>query len=248
MKRFILFLLSLLILKVDAFGFWALPPLPPPSQYGNLLINRLSEKSGVQAVTFSHWSHRVHYTCRVCHFELEFQMKTNATEITEDKNKNGQFCGACHNGKIAFGHTDENCKKCHNGDISYGKEKFETLSKTLPLSEFGNKINWSKAIKIKKITPKQTIFDEPYNPMPFNKKLSLEAEWSLVPPAYFSHEEHNYWLDCANCHPDIFNIQKKTTKHFSMVYILDGKFCGACHLKVAFPIDDCRGCHPDITQ
>lgn len=248
MKRLILILLLPFLLKANAYGFWELPPLPPPSQYGNLLINRMSEKSGIQAVTFSHWSHRVHYTCRVCHFELDFQMKTNTTEITEEENKKGRFCGACHNGKIAFGHTEDNCKKCHNGDINYGKEKFETLSKTLPLHDYGNKINWTKAVKSKMINPKQTILDEPYNPVPFSKRISLEAEWSLVPPAYFPHEEHNYWLDCANCHPDIFNIKKKTTKHFSMVYILEGKFCGVCHIKVAFPMDDCKGCHPDMTK
>jgi c(7)-type cytochrome triheme protein len=248
MKRLALILIVVAFtLDVYASGFWDLPPLPPPEQYGNLLINRLSEKKGERPVTFSHWSHRVHYTCRVCHFELDFQMKVNTTEITEDANRKGRFCGACHNGKIAFGHTEENCKKCHNGDITYGKEKFEGLSKTLPPSKYGNKIDWTRAIETGKIKPKQTIFDEPYEPMPFKKKLRLEAEWSMVPPAYFSHEKHNYWLDCANCHPDIFNIKKKTTKHFSMVYILDGKFCGACHLRVAFPIDDCRGCHPDIT-
>ena len=31
-----------------------------------------------------------------------------------------------------------------------------------------------------------------------------------------------------------------------MKYILEGKFCGVCHLNVAFPLDDCQRCHPDM--
>jgi c(7)-type cytochrome triheme protein len=227
--------------------FWNLPPLPPPSQYGNLLINRLSEKNGIAPSTFSHWFHRIRYTCRVCHFELEFEMKANTTEITEEENRNGQFCGTCHDGETAFGHTEENCKKCHNGDIDYGKEEFEKLS-NLPKTPFGNKIDWTRALRKKLIKPNQSIFEEDYSSIRFRKKLKLKAEWSMIPPAYFSHRRHSYWLDCADCHPHIFNIKKKTTKHFSMMYILEGKFCGACHLKVAFPINYCKGCHPAIRE
>ena len=34
------------------------------------------------------------------------------TLITEDANKKGKYCGACHDGKTAFGHTGDNCDKC----------------------------------------------------------------------------------------------------------------------------------------
>ena len=64
----------------------------------------------------------------------------------------------------------------------------------------------------------------------------------------FPHWEHVQMLDCSNCHPEIFNLKKKTTKHFSMDNILKGKFCGACHLNVAFPMDPCKRCHPDIRE
>jgi len=33
-----------------------------------------------------------------------------------------------------------------------------------------------------------------------------------------------------------------------MQYILETKFCGACHLTVAFPLDDCLRCHPGMGQ
>ena len=226
---------------------WLMPPLPPPEEYGNLLINRTSEQHDQQPVAFSHWMHRVKYTCRVCHFELDFMMETNATEITEEGNRAGEFCGACHDGKVAFGHTEDNCEKCHSGNISSGWAKFDNLS-WIPEAPFGNQVDWAKGMNEQTIKPRQSIFDDGYSPMDFNKILVLEAEWELIPPAIFPHETHNQWLDCSNCHPDVFNIKKKTTRHFEMRYILKRQFCGACHLNVAFPLDDCRRCHPALEE
>jgi len=227
-----------------AFGGWELPSQPPPEVYGNIIINRTSAKADMKPVTFSHWSHRTKYTCTVCHLELEFDMMLNTTMITEDANRDGRFCGACHDNKTAFGHTKEHCDKCHNGDKGYGKEKFGDLRK-LSSSRFGNKVDWVKALNRGQIKPK-TFLQEETEPIKFEKKLLLEAEWAMVPPAVFPHKEHIQWLDCSNCHPEIYNIKKKTTKHFSMVYILRGEFCGVCHGKVAFPVHDCKRCHPKI--
>ena len=143
MKRLFIIILSLfsvLFIHQRISAMWKFPPLPPPEQYGNLLINRLSEKNNIKPATFSHWSHRMHYTCTVCHLELEFNMKVNTTEITQQANKKGRFCGACHNGDIAFAYTKENCDKCHNGDITYGNEKFSKL-RTFPATRFGNKVD-----------------------------------------------------------------------------------------------------------
>jgi c(7)-type cytochrome triheme protein len=190
----------------------------------------------------------------VCHFELGFAFDVNKTEITEEDNRNGLFCGTCHNGKTAyngktaFPHTEEYCDRCHTGTVDVGREKFADLTETLPKELFGNKIDWGKAIGEKYITPLYSIFREKEKPLPFDKLLWLEATWNFIPPAYFPHKEHIQWLDCANCHPDIFNIRKKTTKSFAMQYILEKKFCGVCHLKVAFPLDDCNGCHPKISR
>jgi len=231
---------SVLAVPVTA-GYFDLPKLPPPEQYGNILINRTSDTNGVKPVTFSHWSHRMKHTCRVCHLELGFSLQLNTTEITEEGNKEGKFCGACHDGKVAFGHTKENCDKCHNGDISYGREKFKNLA-TFPRALFGNQIDWVAAFKRGLITPKDTILGN-YKPMPFDKKLYLDTELGCIPAAVFPHKSHTQWLDCASCHPDIFNIKQKTTKHFSMRRSLHFEFCGICHLRTAFPLDDCKRCH-----
>ena len=221
-----------------------LPPRPPAELYGNVLIRRLTADGPAKPVMFQHWTHRTRYTCRVCHLELDFAMKRNATEITEAANRKGAYCGACHNGTIAFGQTEENCAKCHNGGVTSNAAEFRKLAE-LPQSRYGNRVDWSRALASGAIRPAASLTRE-YEPMSLDTVLTLEAEWNFVAPAVFPHAEHVQWLDCANCHPAIFNIKKKTTKHFSMSYNVEGEFCGACHLRVAFPMDDCVRCHPDM--
>jgi c(7)-type cytochrome triheme protein len=241
--------LLLFIPAAESGGPWELPPSVSPDEYGNLLINRTSEKNRVKPALFSHWVHRRKHTCRVCHFELEFNMKVNTTEITEAANRAGKYCGAggCHDGKAAFGHDSPNCEKCHNGNREYGKKRFSELS-IFPKTKFGNRINWVKALKKGMITPLNYLAVKPSEGIGYDKELLLEAEWSGIPPAVFPHKAHIQWLDCNNCHPEIFNIKKKTTKHFSMNRILQGEFCGICHLKVAFPMNDCKRCHPGMEE
>ncbi len=145
MKNFIgwliILLLGLGISAVEA-AFFNLPQLPPAEEYGNILINRASAANNVKSVSFSHWQHRLKYTCRVCHSELGFNMKTNTTEITELANRKGKYCGACHNGKIAFRHNG-NCDKCHNGNIAYAQGKFDVFSKfPFARTSYGDGINW----------------------------------------------------------------------------------------------------------
>jgi len=225
---------------------FALPKLPAPSRYGNVIISRLTASSTHPTVLFSHWIHRRLYTCRVCHFELNFAMKANGTDITEARIRKGEYCGACHNGVISFGVSDATCKKCHTSNIGAGDARFAELSR-FPRSLYGDGINWSKTLRLGLIKPKQSIYNGKFESIPFDKVLRLEPEWGLVKTrALFPHQKHIEWLDCGDCHPDIFNIQKKGTKHFSMYFIKEGKFCGVCHLKVAFPIQDCKRCHYDL--
>jgi c(7)-type cytochrome triheme protein len=225
-----------------------LPVLPPPARYGNVLISRMTVSSTHPPVAFSHWVHRRYYTCRVCHFELNFAMKTNATDITEAKIRKGEYCGACHNDNTAFGINDGTCMLCHTGDIGSTDARYSEL-KDLPKAPYGDGVNWVKALKRKLITPKQSIWNDDYQPIPYQQDLSLAPEWRMIKTqATFPHLKHTEWLDCADCHPDIFNIQKKGTRMLRMNYIVNGKFCGVCHLTVAFPVQDCKRCHPDLQQ
>lgn len=230
-------------------GDLPLPPLPAPEEYGDVMINRTSAANNVVPVIISHWVHRVKFTCRVCHGELDFAMKSNDTPIVcKNGEMDGKFCAVCHNGKTSFSPKDEkgdNCKRCHNANSSPNRTKFYELQKKLPRSPWGNEIDWMKALNDGLIKPRESL-TEHFQSLRLDKTLELRAEMSGIPPAVFPHKDHVKWLDCNNCHPDIFNIKKKTTKHFSMSRILNNEFCGVCHLKIAFPQNDCKRCHPGI--
>ncbi len=250
-KVLLLFLLVMVLFASSAFPelwYWKFLPEPPPERYGNILINRVSESTGMKPVSFSHWMHRVKYTCKVCHSELGFQLKVNTTLITEQENTKGKYCGACHNGDIAFGHSEENCHKCHNGDIDYGKDKFDNLS-YLPAAAYGNGIDWVEAIEEGLINPAAYLRDDRM-PVKSVKKLTMYSGWMWMNShARFSHEVHGKWLGCSNCHPAIFTLEPTTTQGLSMPNIINGEYCGICHGKVSFPINNnCRRCHPTMRR
>jgi len=229
-----------------AVSFYNLPPHPPPHQFGTSLLDRVASAGGVPAVLFSHWQHRLRYTCSVCHTELEFEMEVGGTGITEADIRAGRYCGACHDGNTAFA-PDAACERCHSGGTEDQEEKFVSIfsKKPYPSTLFGNGIDWVQALRRGLITPARFLQSETAE-MPFNKELLLRAELGRIPPAVFPHEAHSDWMGCDLCHPYIFNIKTKGTKHFRMSAILQGEFCGVCHLNVAFPMDDCGRCHPGI--
>ena len=244
MKQAVLALLLVIVTATGTSAQWLLPKNLPPAEYGTVLIDRTTATSTVAPAVFSHLVHRRKHTCRVCHFEIELNFKTNTTEINEAANRSGRFCGTagCHDGKAAFGHDQPNCERCHRGSRTADQKDMDALAQ-LPRERYGNEVDWVKALERGHIQP-LTHLTMPPADLSFDKRLRLEAEWMNIPPARFPHREHVAWLDCNNCHPDIFNSKKKTTKHFTMVRILKGEFCGVCHLTVAFPMDDCKRCHP----
>ena len=86
---------------------------PSEAEYGDVVMNKTSEKNGVRPVVFQHWFHRVRFRCKVCHTELAFKMRAGANEVTMADISNGKFCGMCHNGQVAWG--AERCDLCHSG-------------------------------------------------------------------------------------------------------------------------------------
>ncbi len=253
MKRYLGIVFLFIMLEGHAFaeGLLKLPFLPPPENYGDVLIERTTQSSETSPVYFSHWLHRVKYTCRVCHYELEFSMRINETPIACNKgHTDGKYCSACHNGKISFGPIDEdgeqNCDRCHTTSWGSAQRKFDALKAKLPPAKFGNEIDWSVAIDRGFISPKQSLSGDTMEIANIDKTLSLSADISGISPAVFPHKTHEQWLDCSNCHPELFNIKKKSTKSLKMVNMLKGESCGICHLRVAFPLDACKKCHPKM--
>jgi c(7)-type cytochrome triheme protein len=83
------------------------------AEYGDVVINNYSDGSGMRPAVFPHWFHRIRFRCKVCHADLGFKFKAGGNEINMVKIIDGQFCGACHNGEVAW--SVENCNLCHTG-------------------------------------------------------------------------------------------------------------------------------------
>ncbi len=83
------------------------------AEYGDVVINNYSDGADMRPVVFPHWFHRIRFRCKVCHADLGFQFKAGGNDINMLKIFDGEYCGACHNGQIAWG--VENCVLCHSG-------------------------------------------------------------------------------------------------------------------------------------
>jgi c(7)-type cytochrome triheme protein len=84
------------------------------AEYGDIVLNSKSEsmkKAGVKPVVFPHWFHRIRFKCKVCHEDI-FIIKKGANDINMTKIMNGDFCGRCHNGLIAW--EPLYCERCHS--------------------------------------------------------------------------------------------------------------------------------------
>lgn len=79
----------------------------------------------------------------------------------------------------------------------------------------------------------------------------LDNDIKMIPDGklkcIFSHKVHTSWLSCSSCHPRLF--QEKTGEEIAMSDFNSGKFCGACHGKVAFPVKgECVRCHSGMKK
>lgn len=83
------------------------------AEYADVIFNKRAEREGMRPVIFPHWFHRIRFRCKVCHSELGFEMRVGSNDITMDKITDGQYCGMCHNGEVAW--SVDNCDLCHSG-------------------------------------------------------------------------------------------------------------------------------------
>jgi len=83
------------------------------AEYGDVILNKYSDANDMAPVIYPQRFHRIRFQCKVCHSELGFKMKAGGNDVTMADIVDGQFCGMCHNGEIAW--TTENCELCHSG-------------------------------------------------------------------------------------------------------------------------------------
>ncbi len=102
---------------------------PAMAEYGDVIMNNNSDAAGMRPAVFPHWFHRVRYSCKVCHADLGIKFKAGGNNIDMLKIMDGQYCGACHNGTIAW--SVENCNLCHSGKPGTPTQVHESKSHEL---------------------------------------------------------------------------------------------------------------------
>jgi c(7)-type cytochrome triheme protein len=103
------------------------------AEYGDIVINNYSDGAGMRPAIFPHWFHRVRFRCKVCHADLGFKFKAGGNDINMVKIIDGQYCGACHNGELAW--SVENCNLCHSAKPGTPTQVHEsTIQKLAPVA------------------------------------------------------------------------------------------------------------------
>lgn len=258
-SKILILLILIFLIIVPLKGIKAINILPF-DEYGRVVINRYSEKAGISPVVFDHWLHRAMFTCRLCHVDIGFSMEANDTGINAESNKNGLYCGTCHNGNRMYNkkrifaacsgnytkeEMESKCYRCHSYRRQVKKEyEFKAFTDDLPKRGLGNGIDWELAEDRGKIKLVDAIEGVSVKKTQFRsqKDFTIKSKGTWMSDIIFSHEKHTKWNGCELCHPDIFNVEKETTR-FNMFQIYSGEYCGACHGKVAFPVIECDRCH-----
>jgi c(7)-type cytochrome triheme protein len=236
-----------------------------PAEYGRVILQSHTKGTALAPVVFDHWLHRSKFTCRLCHVDIGFAMKQGGTDVTAGMNMRGMYCGACHNGKRTFGDkqtfasceksvspaTRARCERCHSlGKKGVRKYEFTAYTQKLPKTAVGSGIDWEKAESTGLIKPVDFLDGVSIRrpPLKAQKDFAIKAKAAGTGDVIFSHKKHAVWNGCEVCHPDIFPSVEKGTTNYSMSQIREGRYCGVCHDKVAFPIHDCQRCHSKPEQ
>lgn len=251
-------LCAFFVLTASGSGQFYLPQPPPerPSDYGKVILDNHSSTAGPGPVVFDHWLHRSKFTCRLCHVDIGFAMQANADGIGASTNRQGFHCGACHDGKRLFegrpifascsdDFKGKECNRCHSlNKPGLRQYDYKTVTARLPKGRYG--VDWKAAEAGGKIKPVDFLEGISVKRAPLHTRpdFSIQAGQWWVQPIVFSHERHSLWNGCELCHPEIFPTARKEQVRFSMLLNIRGRYCGACHGKVAFPLNNCSGCHP----
>lgn len=109
MKRTVILLSLLFIVGIAAASIGH-------AEYGDIVLGKKLEsmqKAGVKPVVFPHWFHRIRFKCKACHEDI-FIFQRGANDINMKKIMDGEACGKCHNGIVAW--EALYCDRCHSWD------------------------------------------------------------------------------------------------------------------------------------
>lgn len=210
---------------------------------------------------FSHKSHlAASADCGVCHPALFATSSTKRFSMADMEK--GKSCGACHNGKRAFG--VDSCVRCHPvKEISY------QVKETGP-THFSHKTHLA-AVECGACHPKL------YAPNQKNRRVGMAAmakgkscgachnakqafsvkeclkchpvreltfEEKNAGNVIFSHSFHSGMYTCSDCHAALYKTARSKVK-VTMAEMEHAKSCGSCHDgKTAFSVKEkCESCH-----
>jgi c(7)-type cytochrome triheme protein len=225
----------------------------------------------VPAVVFSHDSHLAKSKdCKSCHSAI-FDLSKKRTFTMADMER-GQSCGACHNGKKAFGvTTQKDCSKCHRGlttkTLRYPSKPATdaVFSHDFHTQAYACNDCHSTKYDYRQGSRKATMADMKKGKscgschdgkIAFSVKadcgtchinykptnLTFKSSRGTI-VGYFSHDFHTAAYQCNDCHTKIFPYGDG--KRMTMADMAKGKSCGACHDgKTAFAVTaSCAKCH-----
>lgn len=129
--------------------------------------------------------------------------------------------------------------------VKIKQEPAEALSKLTP-DTAGNQVRWVQALDKGEIKPLTNLYPET-KVRTLDRDILLDLKGSM-PIVRFPHRQHTEWLDCDNCHGELFGQEKLFEEQtgatkISMLRILEGEQCGQCHGAVSFPLTECKRCH-----
>lgn len=210
---------------------------------------------------FSHKSHLANAPdCGVCHPSI-FAAGHNKHFTMKDMEK-GKSCGACHNGKKAFG--VDSCVTCHPvKEITYkvketGPTHFShklhlgvaNCSECHPALYAPNKKN--KHVKMAAMEKGKSCGACHNSKQAFSVKECLKChptaellfEEKSTGNVVFSHKFHTALYSCADCHASLYVTTRSKLK-VAMQEMEAGNSCGGCHDgKTAFNVKEkCESCH-----
>ena len=222
-------------------------------------VKMTGNKTGV--TIFDHALHLdMDFGCDDCHPDL-FVPKADGNDMTMSAMKDGEYCGACHDGDSAFS-SQGDCTTCHAGDV---KMQGETTGTTL----FSHSLHLEMDFGCDDCHPDLFIPKKDGNNMTMaamndgeqcgachdgDTAFSTKGDCTTCHAGdvkggrtVFSHSAHlDMDFGCSDCHPDLFK-PKKGSNGLNMAAMEDGKQCGACHDgNTAFSVSnraDCSGCH-----
>lgn len=104
----------------------------------------------------------------------------------------------------------------------------------------GNQVRWVEALERGQIAPRAAI--APGTEVRLRDDDILLNLHGGTPIVRFPHRAHTLWLDCSNCHEEVFRSVAGANR-LDMKKMLLGEQCGLCHGAVAFPLTECNRCH-----